>query len=186
MTTPLVRTNYLAVAYRRYLNTASSPDFATEVDENYSASTLARLLTYGDVELRRASALSLGILGDHSSIEHLGRALSDTDRGVRFAADDSFRTLLVRDAAPVHHQKLLQMMHLNDGDEYAGALAPTMILCDQAPLYAEAHHLLAICWHGLENFEASGDCLQRLSLELSLPLPRLAGAGPMPRHDGRS
>jgi tetratricopeptide (TPR) repeat protein len=43
-------------------------------------------------------------------------------------------------------------MHLNDGGEYAGALAPTMILVDQAPLYAEAHHQLAICWHGLENF----------------------------------
>ena len=44
-------------------------------------------------------------------------------------------------------------MHLNDGCEYAGALAPTMILVDQAPLYAEAHHQQAVCWHGLENFQ---------------------------------
>ena len=28
-----------------------------------------------------------------------------------------------------------------------------MILVDQAPLYAEAHHQLAICWHGLGNFQ---------------------------------
>ena len=153
VTAPLVRTTHLAVAYRRYLNTANSPNFAKEVDERYSTATLACLLSRGDVELRRAAALSLGILGDHRSIEDLGRALADSDRGVRFAADDSFRTLLLRDAAPVHHQKLLQMMHLNDGNEYAGALAPTMILCDQAPLYAEAHHQLAICWHGLENFD---------------------------------
>ncbi len=102
--------------------------------------------------MRRAAALALGMLGDQGSIEPLGRALSDPDRGVRLASDDSFRALLIRDAAPPHHQQLLQVMHLNDGGEYAGALAPTMILIDQAPRYTEAHHQLAICWHGLENF----------------------------------
>lgn len=150
--TPLVRTTRLATAYRRYLGSADSPRFAAEVDEHYCSSTLASLLRRGDVELRRAAALSLGMVGDHASIEPLGRALADDDRGVRLAADDSFRALLVRDAAPLHHQQLLKVMHLNDGGEYAGALAPTMILVDQAPLYAEAHHQLAICWHGLENF----------------------------------
>ena len=152
MNSPLVRATRLAVAYRRYLQTADSPRFASEVDDFYCSSTLCSLLCRGDVELRRAAALSLGMLGDHAAIEPLGRALSDSDRGVRLAADDSFRALLVRDAAPVHHQQLLKVMHLNDGGEYAGALAPTMILVDQAPLYTEAHHQLAISWHGLENF----------------------------------
>ena len=152
MTSPLVRTTRLADAYRRYLRTADSASFASEVDDSYSRSTLVNLLQRGDVELRRASALALGMLGDKISIEALGRSLSDTDRGVRLAADDSFRALLVRDAAPLHHQQLLKVMHLNDGGEYAGALAPTMILVDHAPAYAEAHHQLAICWHGLENF----------------------------------
>lgn len=152
MTSPLVRTTRLATAYRRYLNSADAPHFASEVDEFYCCSTLATLLARGDVEMRRAAALALGMLGDHSSIEPLGRALSDADRGVRLASDDSFRALLIRDAAPLHHQQLLQVMHLNDGGEYAGALAPTMILVDQAPLYAEAHHQLAVCWHGLDNF----------------------------------
>ena len=102
--------------------------------------------------MRRAAALALGMLGDRWSVEPLGRALADADRGLRLVADDSFRALLVRDAAPLHHQQLLKVMHLNDGGEYAAALAPTMILADQAPMYAEAHHQLAICWHGLENF----------------------------------
>jgi tetratricopeptide (TPR) repeat protein len=151
--TSLVRTTRLADAYRRYLRSGDSPSFASEVDHTYTRATLVSLLQRGDVELRRASALALGMLGDKVSIEALGRALSDDDRGVRLAADDSFRALLVRDAAPLHHQQLLKVMHLNDGGEYAGALAPTMILVDQAPGYAEAHHQLAICWHGLENFQ---------------------------------
>ncbi|MCG8653523.1 MAG: HEAT repeat domain-containing protein [Pirellulales bacterium] len=152
MTSPLVRTTRLATAYRRYLGSADAPRFASEVDEFYSGSTLATMLQRGDVEMRRAAALALGMLGDHTSVQSLGRVLSDSDRGVRLAADDSFRALLVRDAAPLHHQQLLQVMHLNDGGEYAAALAPTMILVDQAPRYAEAHHQLAICWHGLENY----------------------------------
>ena len=163
MTSPLVRTTRLAAAYRRYLTSADAPRFAAEVDEYYSGATLATMLSRGDVESRRASALALGMLGDCSSVEALGRSLSDTDRGVRLAADDSFRALLVRDAAPLHHQQLLQVMHLNDGGEYAAALAPTMILVDQAPMYAEAHQQLAICWHGLENYfqaeSAYGACL---------------------------
>lgn len=152
MTSPLVRTTRLAAAYRRYLSSADSPQYAAEVNEFYSTTTLVMLLARGDVELRRAAALALGMLGDHSAIEPLGRALADPDRGVRLASDDSFRALLIRDASPMHHQQLLKVMHLNDGGEFAGALAPCMILADQAPLYAEAHHQLAICWHGLDNF----------------------------------
>jgi tetratricopeptide (TPR) repeat protein len=132
---------------------ADSLTFASEVDECYTRATLAALLRRGDVEQRRAAALALGMLGDGTSIEPLGRSLADLDRGVRLAADDSFRAMLVRDAAPLHHQQLLKVMHLNDGGEYAGALAPTMILVDHAPGYVEAHHQLAICWHGLENFQ---------------------------------
>ncbi|QDT11709.1 HEAT repeat domain-containing protein [Planctomycetes bacterium K23_9] len=151
MTSPLVRTTRLTTAYRRYLDSANAPRFATEVDEFYSRPTLMTLLSRGDVEMRRAAAMALGMLGDRGSVETLGRALCDEDRGVRLAADDSFRALLVREAAPLHHQQLLKVMHLNDGGEYAAALAPTMILVDQAPFYAEAYHQLAICWHGLEN-----------------------------------
>ncbi|QDV65336.1 MULTISPECIES: HEAT repeat domain-containing protein [Crateriforma] len=153
MTSPVVRTTRLTTAYRKFLATADSTRFASQVDEHYSVTTIASLLLRGDVEMRRAAALALGMLGDHRTIDPLGRAISDPDRGVRLAADDAFGALLIRSAAPRHHQQLLKLMHLNDGGEHAAALAPSMILCDQAPMYAEAHHQLAICWHGLENYD---------------------------------
>lgn len=155
MTAPVLRTARLVTAYRRYLTTADSPRFANEVGHHYTTATLSRLLVCGSVELRRAASLALGVLGDHDSIEPLGRRLSDVDRGVRLAADDSFRGLLIRDAAPTHQHQLLQVMHLNDGGEFAAALAPALILSDQAPLYAEAHHQLAVCWHGLDDLAAA-------------------------------
>lgn len=165
MTSPLVRTTRLAAAYRRLLASADAPQYAAEVDEHYSPTTLATLLLRGDVELRRASAMALGLLGNRRSIEPLGRALSDVDRGVRLVADDSFRGLLLRDASPTHHQQLLKVMHLTDGGEFAAALAPAMILVEQSPLFAEAHFQLANCWHGLEDYGRAADayvaCLWR-------------------------
>lgn len=163
VTTPRVHATRLSNAYRRYLRSADPCRFAHEVDESYTAATLHALLRRGQVEQRRASALALGMLGDRQSMDALGRAISDPDQGVRLVADDSFRAVMVRDAAPLHHQQLLRVMHLNDGSEYAAALSPTMILIDQAPTYAEAHHQLGICWHGLENFpraqQAYENCL---------------------------
>lgn len=163
MTNPLVHTTRLAGAYRRYLQSANACRFAHEVNEFYTATTLNALLCRGQVEQRRAAALALGMLGDRGSMDTLGRAISDADRGVRLVADDSFRAVLTRDAAPVHHQQLLRVMHLNDGAEYAAALSPAMILIDQAPTYAEAHYQLAICWHGLEDLgraqQAYQNCL---------------------------
>lgn len=155
VTAPLLRTARLLEAYRRYLVTADSPRFANEVGQYYATATLIRLLTDGRIELRRAAALALGILGDSDAIEPLGRRLADTDRGVRLAADDAFRGLMLREAAPVHQQKLLRVMHLNDGGEFAAALAPALILVDQAPRFAEAHHQLAICWMGLGDHVAA-------------------------------
>ena len=152
MTSPIVRTTRLAAAYRRYLASAHAPQFAAEVDQHYSPATLETMLDRGDIEVRRASALALGLLGDRTSIDAIGRSLSDSDRGVRMAADDSFRAMLIREAAPNHRQQLLKVMHLNDGGEYAAALAPALILVDQAPKFSEAYHQLAICWQGLENF----------------------------------
>ena len=87
MSQPTVRTTKLALAYRRYLNTADTTQFAAEVDQSYSAATLSRLLRRGEVELRRAAALSLGTVGDRQSIEPLGRSLSDSDRRVRHLAN---------------------------------------------------------------------------------------------------
>ena len=102
VTSPALKSNRLATAYRRYLSTADSAAFAWEVDEHYSQLTLLTLLERGESETRRAAALALGILGNQRAVSSLARALNDDDRGVRLSADDSFRAILLRDCAPVH------------------------------------------------------------------------------------
>lgn len=161
MTAPVLRTSRLVSAYRRYLSNSDTPRFSVEVGQYYSTTTLVRLLSMGGVELRRAAALALGILGDQEAVEPLGRRLCDADRGVRLAADDAFRGLLIRNAAPTNQHQLLQIMHLNDGGEFAAALAPALILADQADGYCEAHHQLAVCWLGLGELAAAEDAFRR-------------------------
>lgn len=157
MTSPALKSNRLATAYRRYLSTADSATFAWEVDEHYSQLTLLTLLSRGESETRRAAALALGILGNKRAISSLARALNDKDRGVRLSADDSFRAILLRDCAPVHHQYLLRVMHFNDGGEYQDAFSLAEELVSLNPRFAEAQHQLAISWHGMGNhFQAEG------------------------------
>ena len=62
MTSPLVRTTRLTSAYRRYMSSPDAPRFAADVDAAYDSSTLESLLNRGDVEMRRAASLALGML----------------------------------------------------------------------------------------------------------------------------
>lgn len=165
MSFPLVHTTHLAIAYRRLLSTCDSPLFASEVDRHYSPETLARLLRHGDTEQRRAAGIALGILGDASLIEEIGRAMCDADRGVRMVAEDTFRALMIRAAAPVHQQRLLRAMHLIDGGNFSAAMPILQRLIEQCPSYAEAHYQLGLCLHATKDYqqaiESYTQCLWR-------------------------
>ena len=155
VTTPHSSCPRIISHFRRFLENGDLHRYAAAVDRAYSTSTLLAILDRGDAELRRAAVTALRSLGGHSAVEPLGRALADPDRSVRQAADVAFRQLVVRDAAPTHQRRLLQVIHLNEGGEHAAALPPTLILADQAPDYAEVHHQLAVCWQGLDDLDAA-------------------------------
>lgn len=141
--------------YRQYALDGDADRYAASIRPFYTEHTLLALLQRGGAESRRAVALALGLVGDQAAIEPLGRALSDADRGVRLMADESFRGLLLRAAPAPQRQRLQQVIELNDAGEHAAALAPTLILADQAPDYAEVHHQLALCWVGLDDLDAA-------------------------------
>lgn len=145
----------LIAAHDGFLETRSAVRFAAAIRRYYSLGTLSAILLRGDSANRRAAAIALGIVGDSETLDPLGMALSDNDNCVRLAADESFRRLLVRSAEPKHRQRLLQVTRLNELSEHAAALAPALILADQAPDYAEVYHQLAICWYGLDQYDAA-------------------------------
>ena len=149
------RRTRLIAAHERFLEDRSSVRFAAGVRRFYSNGTLAAILSRGDVPNRYAAAVALGVVGNSASLDPLGRAISDADRGVRRVADESFRGLLIRSAEPKHRNRLVQVTRLNEQGEHAAALAPALILADQAPEYAEVYHQLAICWYGLDQFDAA-------------------------------
>lgn len=165
MSKPLVRSPLLITAYRNYLHSTDAVGFAEAVESSYTVSTLVRLLSHGDTELRCAAALALGTLGNGSILDDIGRALSDSDRGVRLVADDTFRLLSISTAAPIHQQHLLSAMHLVDGGRHDDALEELELLTRRAPRYAEAHYQRGLCLRALGAHRAAGEayaaCLWR-------------------------
>ncbi len=158
---PAVRQSRLVSIYRNYLATADTLKFGDQLAGIYAPATLAKLLATGVVEVRRAAALALAILGDETTIEALGRALSDNDRGVRLAADDAFRVTVTRLASMPHHQQLLRIMHLNDGSNFEAALPLATNLTQQATDYAEAWHQLGIALEGVRDYAAAEEAFKR-------------------------
>jgi tetratricopeptide (TPR) repeat protein len=82
--------------YHLYLIDGESASFIKAVAGKYSIASLHRLAEQGNAITRRASVLAIGMLGDRSSVEIIGKLLGDSDRRVRMVADDSFKSLWYR------------------------------------------------------------------------------------------
>src|SRR5262245_15571393 len=96
----------LARFYHRYLSDEDSARFVRSVADYYMTSTLSRLAMRGDRATRRAATLALGFLGDYQINAVLGRALQDSDRGVRLIAESAVREVWKRDGTEEHQKRL--------------------------------------------------------------------------------
>jgi tetratricopeptide (TPR) repeat protein len=149
----------------RYLETENTAAFVKAVAERYMLSTLERLAIGGGRVLRRAAVMAVGFLGDYSHNAVLGRALSDSDRGVRLLADSGIRQLWRRDGNLWQQQKMARLCRLNQNDQYAEAIREATALIDEAAHFAEAWNQRAVAYFASKQFEdAANDCHQTLEL----------------------
>jgi tetratricopeptide (TPR) repeat protein len=151
--------------YQRYLQDEDSARFIRGVAEYYLTATMGRLVLAADRSTRRAATLALGFLGDYQANAVLGRALHDSDRGVRMISENAIRELWKRDGAE-HHQQLLEtIIRLNTSNQCESALRRASALIDECPWFAEAWNQRAIAFFQLRRFELSADdCQQTLEL----------------------
>jgi len=155
----------LARFYHRYLTDEDSARFVRSVADYYMTSTLSRLAMRGDRATRRASTLALGFLGDYQINAILGRALQDSDRGVRLIAESAVREIWKRDGTEEHQKRLDIIIRLNGCEQYEEAAQLSTQLIEECPWYAEAWNQRAIAYYQLEQFEESADdCQQTLEL----------------------
>ena len=149
--------------FSRYLKTEDTAAFIQAVAGQYLPSTLERLATGGNYISRRAAIMAIGFLGDFSHNAILGRALSDTDRGVRLLADSGIRQLWRRDGSRSQQEKLARICRLNQNEQYADAIHEAGVLIGEAPFFAEAWNQRAVAHFASQQFEkAASDCHQTL------------------------
>jgi tetratricopeptide (TPR) repeat protein len=159
------RTPLLHELYHRYLVDQNSEVFRTGVARRYTIGTLERLSSAGDRMARRAAILALGALADYASNAAIGRALQDTDRGVRILADNAIRQLWCRAGTPRQRKSLAAAMEFNGARRFQEAVAETTRLIAEAPSLAEAWNQRALALFNLARFaESICDCIQTLEL----------------------
>jgi tetratricopeptide (TPR) repeat protein len=139
----------LVVLYKRFLEDANAANFVAEISRRYQRATLGRLLQHPHREIRRAAVLAVGMLADWRCNDWLGPRLADHDRGVRLLADDALRRLWMREGTPEQQQRLLRVMHLNDGGLYRRAAAMARRLSQEGSPLGESVYQLAVARFGL-------------------------------------
>ena len=155
----------LARFFRHYLRDEDSAGYIKSVSERYSRATLERLAERGSTGTRRAAVMAIGFLGDFGSNTVLGRALLDSDRGVRVLAEAGIRELWCRDGDPRQCHWLRKLIRLNGAGQFESVVHQASCLLDEAPTFAEAWNQRAMAWFYLENYASSvDDCRQALAL----------------------
>jgi tetratricopeptide (TPR) repeat protein len=161
----LPRTPLLVDWHAEYLETRDATAFTRLLARRYAPGTLERLLATGPRAQRRAAAVALGLIGEYDSNAALGCALTDSDRGVRLAAEESIRTVWLRTGTAAQRERLAAIIRLNEMKQYRTAIARSTELIREAQRCAEAWNQRAAAHFGLHRFvESIGDCREALEL----------------------
>ena len=165
MSTDGKKRSALERVYARYLHDRCAASFIKSVSERYSLATLNRLAVTGDRTTRRAAVLSIGYLGDASSVPIAGSALRDSDRGVRMLAEETLRMLGDRECGHWGYQQIRILERYNFGKQHQLASRFSEELLREAPRFVQAWYQRAIALAGTGHYpEAIESCRRAAGL----------------------
>ncbi len=155
----------LVYHYERYLVDQDIESYVRRVSSTYMAGSLQRLAAIGDRAARRGAVLALGRLADYRANMTLGRAMVDSDRGVRTLAENGIRRLWLRIGTPAEQRYLAAINeHLEEKDYERAAQLATGLVQD-SPWIAQGWYFRGKAFFHLEQFEAATqDCHQALEI----------------------
>jgi tetratricopeptide (TPR) repeat protein len=130
--------------YRQFCKDGDTSVFIQGISKRYMTATLERLLEYGSRTARRAATHALGLVGDFTVNDQLGRRMSDEDRGVRLLAEQLIRDVWFRDGTTAQRHHLLRIQRLNSEGRAHEAVSQATMLIERAPGLAEAWNQRAV------------------------------------------
>lgn len=143
--------------YARYLDAGDVAQFIERVTAAYLPGTLARLAVTGSRLARRGAVTALGLTSDFECNAMLGRALRDSDRGVRILAEGAIRNVWRRDGAPAERDILSRVIRLNVAGRFDEAALLASKLLVQAARFAEGWNQRALAHFGNGDFARAVD-----------------------------
>ena len=151
--------------YERYLVDQDVDLYLRRVSSRYTVGGLERVATSSDRAARRAAVLALGRLAEYRSNVALGRALVDSDRGVRVLAENGIRRLWQRIGTSGQQQHLVAIdLHL-EVKNYGRAAQLSTAMVEDAPWIAQAWYYRGKAFFHLQQHEAATrDCHQALEI----------------------
>ena len=146
--------------YDALLRDGDVDGFRRNVSARYNEATLAKLLGAPDAQARRASVLSLGLVGGFAlSNSAVGEAMKDKDPTVRALAHEALWAIWFRADSPEHNEALAKIRKMIDSGKAAEAIIQADRLISEAPTFAEAYNQRAIA-HFVqgEHAASAADC----------------------------
>ena len=155
----------LVYDYERYLIDQDIDRYLNNITERYSLGSLERVTTNTDRAARRGAVLALGQLGDYQSNTVLGRALVDSDRGVRTLAESGIRRIWSRIGTQTQQRHLLAIGEHLEQQEYSRAAQLSTAIVEDAPWIAQAWYCRGKAFYHMDQFDAAArDCHQALEI----------------------
>ncbi len=165
MNEPPKRTSLLLKYYHRYLSDGNTAQFIASIAPRFSSSTIQRLMVSGSLEIKRAAALSLGLLGSSDCVGHLGPLLRSQDRRLRLVADDALRSIAAREGSTEQRQILEKVIRCNECGDFRMAYDLASEAIENFPQNAELYHQRSLASFQLDLVVNSiQDCLDCLKL----------------------
>lgn len=151
--------------YEQYLVDQDVVAFVRRSSSKYQLGTLERLASDGPRTARRAAVLALGRLADYRSNAVLGKALVDSDRGVRTLAESAVQRVWLRVGTTAEQRRLVAIDEQIDEREHDRAIQLAAKLIQQSPWIGQAWFQRGVAYFHLGQFEAAiRDCHQALEI----------------------
>lgn len=139
--------------------------FKRQVQARYTDADLSRIARSGEPDARRAAVMALGVVGDFSANEAVGRALKDPDPTVRAIARAACWAIWYRAGTPEQNATLEQVKSLIARERLDEAIRLSTRLIADAPKFAEAYNQRAIAEYFAGRFaESADDCRKTIEL----------------------
>ena len=151
--------------YERYLIDQDADAFLRRTSSRYIVGTLERLAASGQRMSRRAAVFALGRLADYGSNATLGRALLDSDRGVRTLAESAIVRVWVRIGTASQQRRISAIAGYSEDGDHGRASSLASKLIQEAPWIAQTWYLRGRAFLHLGQCEAAvRDCHQALEI----------------------